>query len=145
MELLAKSEYALLALLELAAYYTSGEPLQIRQIAALHAIPNRYLEQQMAILKRGGLVKSIRGAKGGYVLARQPWKITILDALNCLEGLEPNGPVKRNMPDTPESQVIQDIWQEARDAAHSALQRYTLQDLYERRKAKQQEGMMFYI
>ncbi|HEY9609830.1 Rrf2 family transcriptional regulator [Allocoleopsis sp.] len=145
MELLAKSQYALFALLELAADYSSGEPLQIRQIAALHAIPNRYLEQQMAILKRGGLVKSIRGAKGGYVLARQPWKITILDALNCLEGLEPNVPVKRNMPDKPDSQVIQDIWQEARDVAHSALQRYTLQDLYERRKAKQQEGMMFYI
>ncbi len=145
MELLAKSEYALLALLELAAYYTSGEPLQIRQIAALQAIPNRYLEQQMAILKRGGLVKSIRGAKGGYVLAREPWKITMLDALNCLEGLEPNVSVKRDMPDKPENQAIQDIWQEVHDTARSALKRYTLQDLYERRKAKQQEGMMFYI
>ncbi len=145
MELLAKSEYALLALLELAAYYSRGEPLQIRQIATLQAIPNRYLEQQMAVLKRGGLVKSIRGAKGGYVLAREPWKITILDALNCLEGLEPSVSVKRDMPDKPEHQAIQDIWQEARNAARSALQRYTLQDLYERRKAKQQEGMMFYI
>ncbi len=145
MELLAKSQYALLALLELAAYYSSGEPLQIRQIATLQAIPNRYLEQQMAILKQGGLVKSIRGAKGGYVLAREPWKITILDALNCVEGLEPSVSVKRDMPDQPERQAIQDIWLEARDAAHSALQRYTLQDLYERRKAKQQEGMMFYI
>ena len=145
MELLSKSQYALLALLELAAYYSSGEPLQIRQMATLQNIPNRYLEQQLATLKRGGLVKSIRGVKGGYVLAREPWKITILDALICVEGLDATAPVENTTSEKLESKVIHEIWQEAGDAANCVLQKYTLQDLYERRKARQQRGMMFYI
>jgi Rrf2 family protein len=77
-ELTCKSEYAILALLELAAHYDSGEPLQIRQIAALQDIPDRYLEQLLATLRRGGLIKGIRGTKGGYVLAREPREITLL-------------------------------------------------------------------
>ena len=56
MELSCKSEYAILALLELASHYQKGEPLQIRQIAAQQNIPDRYLEQLLATLRRGRLV-----------------------------------------------------------------------------------------
>ena len=80
-ELSCKSEYALLALIELATHYSSGEPLQIRQIAAQQNIPDRYLEQLLATLRRYGLVRSQRGAKGGYLLAREPWKITLLEVV----------------------------------------------------------------
>ncbi len=145
MELLLKSQYALLALLELAAHYPSGEPLQIRQMATLQDIPNRYLEQLLATLRRGGLIKSTRGAKGGYVLTRPPGKITVLDALSCIEGLDAPGSVKNATSSKVESEVIQEIWQEAREAAYSVLQKYTLQDLYERRKARQEKGLMYYI
>src|SRR5918998_936906 len=85
-ELSCKSEYAILALLELADCYDEGEPLQIRQIAAQQNIPDRYLEQLLATMRRCGLIRSQRGAKGGYILAREPWKITLLDVINCLEG-----------------------------------------------------------
>lgn len=143
-EISCKSEYALLALLELAANYQTGEPLQIRQIAAQQNIPDRYLEQLLATLRRGGVVKSQRGAKGGYVLAREPWKIPLLDVFTCLEGLdtvsEPSNSKK-----TIEGTVVQEIWQEACQAANLVLQKYTLQDLCEQRTARRQMDIMYYI
>lgn len=91
MELSCKSEYALLALLALASHHASGEPQQIRQIASQQEIPDRYLEQLLATLRRAAIVRSQRGAKGGYVLAREPWQITLLEVVRCIEGLDHNG------------------------------------------------------
>lgn len=145
MELSCKSEYALLALLELATHYQSGEPLQIRQIAAQQNIPDRYLEQLLATLRRGGVVKSQRGAKGGYILAREPWKINLLEVLTCLEGLDATTSEEEAKPKTVESAVIQEIWVEARQAANLILQKYTLQDLCEQRSARRQLDFMYYI
>jgi Rrf2 family protein len=144
-ELSCKSEYALLALLELATHYQIGEPLQIRQIAAQQNIPDRYLEQLLATLRRGGVVKSQRGAKGGYILAREPWKITLLEVLSCLEGLDSRSSEDEASPKTVESAVVQEIWQEAHQAANLVLQKYTLQDLCEQRAAKRQLDIMYYI
>lgn len=145
MELSCKCEYALLALLELATQYNEGEPLQIRQIAAQQNIPDRYLEQLLATLRRGGLVKSQRGAKGGYILARDPWKITLLEVFGCLEGLDTRSSEDEVNPKTVESTVVQEIWQEARQAANLVLQKYTLQDLCEQLAAKRQLDIMYYI
>ncbi len=148
MELSCKSEYALLALLELAANYNSGEPLQIRQISAQQNIPDRYLEQLLATMRRGGLVRSQRGARGGYVLAREPWKISLLDVATCLDGLEAK-PLEQDgdSPDdkTVEEAVICEIWQEAHQAANAVLQKYTLQDLCDRRDSRRQLDIMYYI
>lgn len=145
MELSCKSEYALLALLELATHYQSGEPLQIRQIAAQQNIPDRYLEQLLASLRRCGLVRSQRGAKGGYVLAREPWKITLLDVVCCLEGSDAQTAETDIAPKTVESAVVREIWQEGLQAANSVLQKYTLQDLCEKRDARRQLDIMYYI
>ncbi len=145
MELSCKSEYALLALLELAIHYSEGEPLQIRQIAAQQNIPDRYLEQLLATLRRGGLVRSQRGAKGGYILAREPWKITLFEVLGCLEGFDVNPREQDSSPKTLENSVIQEIWHEARQAANLVLQKYTLQHLCEQRAARQQLDIMYYI
>lgn len=145
MELSCKSEYALLALLELAAHYHNGEPLQIRQIAIQQHIPDRYLEQLLATLRRYGLVRSQRGAKGGYLLAREPWKITLLEVLNCIEGADPQSSDPATATKTVESSVIHDIWQEARQAADAVLQGYTLQDLADRRDSRRQLDIMYYI
>ncbi len=142
MQLSSKSEYAILSLLELALRYESGESLQIRQIAALQNIPDRYLEQLLATLRRGGLIKSIRGVNGGYVLARAPHKITLLDAVNCMEGSEA---VKNSKLKTVESNVIHSIWQEACVEANSVLQQCTLADLCKRRELRHQMGLMYYI
>lgn len=145
MELSCKSEYALLALLELASLYNEGEPLQIRQIAAKQNIPDRYLEQLLASLRRCGLVRSQRGAKGGYLLGREPWKITLLDVVCCLEGLDSQSSEMGSTPKTLESAVIREVWQEGIQAAHAVLQKYTLQALVEKRDAKRQLDIMYYI
>lgn len=144
MELSCKSEYALLALLELAAHYQSGEPLQIRQIAARQSIPDRYLEQLLASLRRHGLVRSQRGAKGGYLLAREPWQVTLLEIVDCIEGLDTQAE-SHHSKQTPEKAVVWETWQEARQAANAVLQGYSLQDLADRRDAKQQLDIMYYI
>jgi Rrf2 family cysteine metabolism transcriptional repressor len=143
-ELSCKSEYALLALIELSLHHTQGEPLQIRQIASQQNIPDRYLEQLLATLRRSGFVKSQRGAKGGYLLTREPWKITLLDVISCIEGLElPRE--SESVEKTVESIVVQDLWQQVCNAAESVLAQHTLQDLVEARNEKQQVDLMYYI
>ncbi len=144
MELSCKSEYALLALLELSLNYDKGDPLQIRQIATQQDIPDRYLEQLLATLRRGGFVKSQRGAKGGYLLAQAPWNVILLDVVNCIEGLEK----KDNGSDavlTTERQVVRGVWQEVQTAARGVLSAHTLQDLVEQCNAKHQVDLMYYI
>ncbi|MEH1948745.1 MAG: Rrf2 family transcriptional regulator [Nostoc sp.] len=145
MELSCKSEYAILALLEMAAHYESGEPLQIRQIAAQQNIPDRYLEQLLATLRRGGIVKSQRGSKGGYLLTREPRKIILFEILECLEGLEARAGEENVNSKSIDSSVIEEIWQEASRAANSVLQKYTLQDLCEKRDLRRQLDIMYYI
>jgi Rrf2 family transcriptional regulator, cysteine metabolism repressor len=81
----ARGAYGLTALVELGSKHPGGV-LQIREIADAHVIPQHYLEQILVILKKAGLVESIRGAQGGYVLARPPARITVLEILECLEG-----------------------------------------------------------
>jgi len=143
-DLSCKSEYALLALVELSDHYAGGEPLQIRQIAAQQSIPDRYLEQLLATLRRAGLVRSQRGARGGYLLARDPWSITLFEVVSCIEGLDPQTDVEKS-PQTAAGMVVGEVWQEVRQAAEAVLQKYTLQDLLERRNAKQQLDIMYYI
>ena len=143
-ELSGKSEYALLALLELSLNYEKGEPLQIRQIAAQQNIPDRYLEQLLATLRRAGFVKSQRGAKGGYLLTQAPWNVILLDIVNCIEGLEN----KDNASDavlTTERQVVRGLWQNVQAAAKEVLSAQTLQDLVEQCNAKRQVDLMYYI
>jgi len=144
-ELSCKSEYAVLALLELTAHFSQGEPLQIRQIAAQQSIPDRYLEQLLATMRRGGLVRSQRGAKGGYFLAREPWNITLLSALECIEGSNAQQANGDDEPKTVESAIVREIWQEARDCAHTILKNYTLQDLHDLRDKRREVNLMYYI
>lgn len=75
MELSSKVRYALLALLELASHHEQGEFLQIEQLATGQQIPERYLAQLLMALRRCGIVRSQRGAKGGYALAKKPQQI----------------------------------------------------------------------
>ncbi|MDY0122754.1 Rrf2 family transcriptional regulator [Sulfurimonas sp.] len=79
-----KGSYGLAAICELSKHY--GESvMQIKEIAANANIPQNYLEQLLGKLRRAGIVESIRGAKGGYKLARDPKNIKVLDILIALE------------------------------------------------------------
>lgn len=144
MELSCKSEYALLALIELSLHYSKDEPLRICQIAAEQKIPDRYLEQLLATLRRGGFVKSQRGAKGGYLLTREPWKVTLLDVVSCIEGFEAKAKGIKT-PETVEGAIVGEMWQEVRQASETVLAKHTLQDLVDKRNARQQVDLMYYI
>ncbi|NJS16007.1 MAG: Rrf2 family transcriptional regulator [Nostocaceae cyanobacterium CSU_2_110] len=145
MELSSKLQYALLALLELASSYESGQPLQIQQIADAQNIPKRYLEQLLATLRRGGLIKSTRGVKGGYVLAREPRQITVLDAVSCIEGQEALLPSTNPTSETVDGKVIQGVWQDGLQALFKVLQEHSLADLCELRHQHLPIQLMYYI
>jgi len=85
MRLTAKSEYGVLAMIDLACTYGSG-PVSAREIAERRQIPPRFLEQLFVALRRGGIVSAVRGAKGGFVLTREPTQITVLEIVEALEG-----------------------------------------------------------
>lgn len=81
----SKTRYGLTALLALAEFYSSG-PLPSKDIASRYDIPRQFLEQIFNRLGKAGIIKSTRGKKGGYELAKPPGQITVLDIINILEG-----------------------------------------------------------
>lgn len=142
MEPSARVEYALLALLEIASRYNQKEPLKISEITAKQSIPDRYLEQILTSLRRSGIVQSQRGAKGGYLLSREPWQITLLEIINSVEGEDLD---RETSSDTVEKNLVQEVWQQARSASQKVLAHYTLQDLCQRRDAYVQVNLMYHI
>jgi Rrf2 family protein len=143
LDLPSKVEYALLALLEMASQPDRHTPLTVSEITAKQPIPERYLEQILGTLRRGGLLKSQRGAKGGYLLGRDPSEITILDIVSLIEGdrqIANNGDLQ-----TVEMKLIRDDWQQANLAAQSVLAKYSLADLCKQRKSYVQDSLMYYI
>ncbi|WP_027307990.1 Rrf2 family transcriptional regulator [Caloramator sp. ALD01] len=85
MKLSTRGRYGVKAMFELALNYGS-EPLSIKTISEKQNISEYYLEQLFGSLRKAGLIKSIRGAQGGYVLSRPPSEITVGDILDVLEG-----------------------------------------------------------
>ena len=81
----SKAHYGLAAMLDLAENFGKSR-LQIRQIVEQRGIPKNYLEQIFNMLVKNGLVKSVRGNKGGYELARSPRDLTVFSILEALEG-----------------------------------------------------------
>jgi Rrf2 family transcriptional regulator, cysteine metabolism repressor len=143
LELSGRTKYALMAMIELASIYDTGETLQIRQIAALQNIPDRYLEQLLATLRRGGLISSERGKKGGYLLSRPPWKITLLEIVNCMEGED--GSESNDDSDPVAVRAISQMWQTVKQAADEVLAKKSLQDLLDKRNYLDQPITMYYI
>ncbi|MFB2876377.1 RrF2 family transcriptional regulator [Floridanema aerugineum] len=142
-ELSSKLEYALLALIELASQNTKKVPLTLSEITTKQPIPERYLEQVFTSLRRGGLVHSHRGSKGGYVLSREPWEITVLEVVISLEGEQKEK--KRSDYCTLEKEAIYKVWQQANSASEAILSRYTLQDLCQLRDERKHNNPMYYI
>ena len=89
MKISAKTEYACIAVLELAKSQGSNEPVRIRDIAEQHQVPPRFLVQILLQLKGAGIVSSSRGASGGYHLIPKPENVTLGQVMNII-----NGPVQ---------------------------------------------------
>ncbi|KAF3891241.1 Rrf2 family transcriptional regulator [Tolypothrix bouteillei VB521301] len=143
MQLTNKFKYSILALLALTKNHGSSEPLQTHEIEALQGLGNRNLESLLTTLKRGGLIKSIRGSQGGYFLAREPEDITILDVFNCIEESKTLVPPKSTSSKTIEKILIQNLRVEMYQAAFSTFQKYTLSDLYHRQEILRRVPMYY--
>jgi len=86
MKLSNRTRYGMRAMLELAARYADGQPLPAHEIAKHNKIPQTFLEQLLRALRKNGLVKSIRGSQGGYVLGKHPASLNVSEVINVLEG-----------------------------------------------------------
>ncbi|MDF2486829.1 MAG: transcriptional regulator, BadM/Rrf2 family [Herbinix sp.] len=133
MKISTKGRYALRLMLDLALNNT-GEYITIKSIAARQEISEKYLEQIISLLNRAGYVKSIRGAQGGYRLAKETSEYTVGMILRLTEGslapvdcLEDENECGRNG-----GCVTREVWQELYHAISSVVDRITLQDLVER-------------
>jgi Rrf2 family protein len=143
LDLSAKVKYALLAVMELASNREKRIPMTMGEIIAQQPIPERYLEQILTTLRRSGIIQSQRGSKGGYVLVREPWQITVLEVVIVVDGERKEK--ESSDPSTPESNLIMEIWQKADNCAQIALKGYTIQDLCQERDARKQKNPMYYI
>jgi Rrf2 family protein len=138
----AKTEYACIAMLELAERYGPGEPVRIRTIADEHGIPARFLVQILLQLKGAGFVTSTRGASGGYQLVKPPDEISLGEVMNVIEGADE--PITTSASSESRSaKVLQKTWQEVADVERQALQSITFADLVER--ARRTTENMYYI
>ena len=126
----AKTEYACLALLHLAAAYTEAKPVQVRLLASEGRIPEGFLVQILQQLKRAGLVSSTRGACGGYRLTQSPENLTLGDVLDLIEGEPEEG---SNLPEpTPMAEILANVCDQAARAQRESLRQITLDALVER-------------
>ena len=134
MKLSTKGRYGLRALIDL-AQYSEMEPVSITSISDRQGISERYLEQLMAMLKKAGLVKSIRGAGGGYILAKDLKEISVGDVLRALEGnLEPvecSGLNPEERCKAADSCVTKYVWQRINDSINQTVDEMKLDQLVE--------------
>lgn len=141
MKLNAKTEYALLALVQLAEGYALGLPTSMRALAEQQPIPDGFLVQILQELRRAGLVTSTRGACGGYRLSRAPGEISLCDVLCAMDG---DDPLRSNLANpTPLAQVLVDELDDARCRWQDQLREVTLEDLAGR--AAELGSPMWYI
>jgi Rrf2 family protein len=138
MKISTKIRYGTRAMLELACHYGEG-PIELKEIAKRENISIKYLEQVINPLRAGGLVKGIRGSKGGYSLAKPPSEICLYDVIETLEGplnlIECLSDLKacQKVP----SCVTRDIWKEVSEAIFKIFCSVTLEDMVNRKKEKE--------
>lgn len=135
MKLSTRTRYAMRAALELANNFGKG-PLQTKLIAKEQDISAKYLEQIMAALKLAGLVRSQRGAKGGYVLARAPEKIKLSEIFDIFEGpfVTVECVDRESYCQKAADCVARLVWSEVQRALKNVLQSMTLQDALDKAK-----------
>jgi Rrf2 family cysteine metabolism transcriptional repressor len=143
MRISAKAEYACFAMLELAANYRERQPVRVKAIADAHGIPQRFLVQILLQLKGAGLVMSVRGAAGGYQLARSPETISLADVIHVIDSALPSrsGAIARD--DSPGVQAIRAVWDEVQTRENRLLEKTTLTELV--RRAQQSNSLSYQI
>ncbi|KSU63811.1 Rrf2 family transcriptional regulator [[Bacillus] enclensis] len=139
MKISTKGRYGLTIMIELAKRHGEG-PTSLKTIAQQHELSEHYLEQLVAPLRNSGLVRSIRGAYGGYVLGHEPSEITAGDIIRILEG--PISPVEGIEDEEP---AKRELWIRIRDAVKDVLDNTTIEDLASHSDDGESDAYMFYI
>ncbi len=138
MKISTKGRYALRLMVDLAVT-GDGAPVSLRDVARRQQISDKYLEQIVTPLSRAGLVRSVRGAGGGYLLTRAPEDYTVGDILRPLEGdLAPvECATDAEYCERCDQCVTVELWQEIHRAVSDVVDHTTLADLVERQRKKQ--------
>ncbi len=147
MKLSTRGRYGTRALLELALHYREG-PVPLKDIAQRQEISLPYLEHLITPLLAAGIIRSMRGARGGVWLAKSPQEIKLSEVIRLLEGSIAPAECVNDPMTCPRSDlcVTRDIWAELEKAMMGVLASTTLQDLVERhRKKEQPEPVMYYV
>lgn len=148
MKLSTKARYGLRAMVDLAQRHGSG-PVPLREISERQEVSEQYLEQLFSILRKHGLVRSTRGLKGGYVLAKPPEQITVGEVIRALEG--PIAPVDCVSEAEPldcsrASQCLTRlVWSRLRDSIAEVLDSLTLKEVCQMAHQASEDGYMYYI
>jgi Rrf2 family cysteine metabolism transcriptional repressor len=137
----AKEDYGIRAVLDIALHHV-GAPIQAREIASRQGIPEQFLEQVLATLRRAGLVRSIRGAAGGYDLARPAHQTTVGEIIRALSGpIVPMDCVNDDAFKRCDSQGTCSVilfWCKLRDAILEVVDGTTIQDLLDQQSDRRQ-------
>lgn len=141
MKISTKGRYALRMMTDLALNHT-GEMIRIKEVAVRQGISEKYMEQIIATLKRAGYVKSLRGAGGGYKLAKEPKEYTVgmilrltegnMAPISCLEDEE-------NQCENAQACVSLPLWKMLDDAIKGVIDHVTLQDMVDWELEKQKK------
>lgn len=139
MKISTKGRYALRLMLDLAVHGGDGQPVSLKDVSRRQRLSDKYLEQIVTPLSKAGLVRSVRGAGGGYLLTRRPPDYTVGEILRPLEGdLAPvECATDAAFCERCGECVTVELWQEIHRAVSQVVDRTTLADLVERHRAKQ--------
>ena len=147
MNISMKSRYAVRALTELARYEETapGKPVPLGDIASEREMPLQFLEQVFAALRRAGIVRSRRGASGGYSLARPATEITVLDVVAALDGVPSPAECTQGLCERVDGCGASSVWIEAQQAVEKVLGGTTIGDLLTREDALRGRAPMYHI
>lgn len=147
MRILAKTEYGIRALLDL-AFHFDGQPVFLKDVAERQQISLSYLEQLISPLISHGMIKTARGKRGGIWLTKLPEEIKLIDAFQILQGPIALVPCLRSPTYCTRSGscATQDIWSELGESISKVLESSTLKDLKDRQCIKGgKPSAMYYI
>lgn len=145
MRITSRGEYGVRALFDLALHFGQG-PVPLKSIAERQGISDHYLEQLMAAMRKSGLVKSSRGALGGYELAHAPDNVTIGQIIRTLEGpILAQAEMESSVVDDIQRLAIETMWTEIAEKVNALLDATTLADLVEQaEKLRTSEGALMW-
>lgn len=148
MRISVKGRYGLASMIYMAQNFNNGDPVTVSSMSDNLGISKIYLEQVFSLLKRGGLVSSVKGSQGGYKLTRSPQQITAYDVLSAAELALFESTEETFDQKSPETDAAMRalVFGPLDENIKTALQKTTLYDLvHEVEKHKQEQGNMFYI